>query len=84
MTTYTLLRRAQRAFEKSDLSQRDVARALDVNPSSVSRALRNGGLQYTAMQARILSYLTGVPVERQSVYEGAHVRHRWIMAPEVG
>jgi len=36
-----LLRRAQQAFERTEGSQRDVARALGLNRSSVSRALRS-------------------------------------------
>lgn len=39
-----LQQRARRAFESAKGSQNDVARALDLNRSSVSRALRNAGL----------------------------------------
>jgi transcriptional regulator with XRE-family HTH domain len=76
-----LLRRAQQAFEKTKGSQRDVARALGLNRSSVSRALRNEGLKHAAVQARIVSILEEVPVQRRSTYEGAKVRHQWVLEP---
>ena len=76
-----LLRRAQRAFERTKGSQRDVARALGLNRSSVSRALRNEGLKHAAVQARVVSLLEEVPVQRRSTYEGAEVEHRWIIDP---
>jgi len=74
-----LHKRARQAFEGAKGSQNDVARALDLNRSSVSRALRNAGLKYAAVQARIVSLLEGVPVQRRSTYEGAHVEHEWIV-----
>lgn len=76
-----LLARAQKAFERANGSQNDVARALDLNRSSVSRALRNSGLKHAAVQARIVSVLEEVPVERRSTYEGAEVQHRWVVDP---
>ncbi len=76
-----LLTRAQRAFERANASQRDVARALDLNRSSVSRALRNAGMKHAAVQARIVSLLEEVPVQRRSIYEGAEVRHQWVVDP---
>lgn len=77
MNEHALLRRAQGAFEQTEGSQRDVAQRLGLNRSSVSRALREAGLKHAAVQARIVSLLEGVPVERRSTYEGAEVRHRW-------
>lgn len=76
-----LLTRAQKAFERASVSQRDVARALDLNRSSVSRALRNSGLKHAAVQARIVSVLEETAVERRSRYEGKEVRHRWVVEP---
>ena len=76
-----LLARAQTAFEQASGSQRDVARALDIDHSSVSRALRNSSLKYVAVQAKIVSLLEEVPVQRRSTYEGAEVRHQWIVDP---
>jgi DNA-binding phage protein len=76
-----LLQRAQQAFERAKGSQRDVARALGLNRSSVSRALRNEGLKHAAVQARVVSLLEEVPVQRRSTYEGAEVEHRWIIDP---
>ncbi|WP_263788117.1 hypothetical protein [Salinibacter grassmerensis] len=52
-----------------------------MNRSSVSRALRNAGLKHAAMQARILSLLENVRVQRRSTYEGDEVRHEWIISP---
>ena len=77
MDSNGLHRRAQQAFERAGASQRDVARALDVNRPSVSRALRNEGLKHAAVQARILSLLEGTPVVRRSTYDGADVVHEW-------
>ena len=74
-----LLRRAQQAFERTKGSQRDVARALGLNRSSVSRALRNEGLKHTAVQAKVVSLLEGVPVQRRSTYRGKNVRHEWVV-----
>jgi DNA transposition AAA+ family ATPase len=71
--------KARAAVEGSGTSQRDVARALDLNRSSVSRALRNVGLKHAAVQARIVSLLEDVPVQRRSTYEGKNVRHEWIV-----
>ena len=79
MTTYTLYVKTKGAFESSKPSQREVARALGVNVSSVSRALRNEGMKHAAMQARILSLLKNVPVQRRSTYAGAYVEHKWVM-----
>lgn len=81
MCLQNLCRRAQDDFESSPLSQRDVARALGVNVSSVSRALRKSGRKHAAMLARIVSYLEGVPVQRRSTYEGSFVTHRWVVDP---
>ena len=78
-----LLRRAQKAFEQANGSQRDVARALDLNRSSVSRALRHSGLKHAAVQARIVSVLEEAAVERRSRYEGKEVRHRWVVDPDI-
>jgi DNA transposition AAA+ family ATPase len=76
-----LQRRARRAFESAKGSQNDVARALDVNRSSVSRALRNAGLKHAAVQARIVSLLEGKPVQRRSTYDGREVSHEWVIGP---
>jgi predicted XRE-type DNA-binding protein len=76
-----LLRRAQQAFENANGSQSDVARALGLNRSSVSRALRNAGLKHAAVQARVVSVLEKVPVQRQSTYKTKEVRHRWVIDP---
>jgi DNA-binding transcriptional regulator LsrR (DeoR family) len=76
-----LLTRAQQAFEHAKGSQRDVARALGLNRSSVSRALRNEGLKHAAVQARVVSLLEEVPVQRRSTYRDAEVEHRWIIDP---
>jgi DNA-binding transcriptional regulator LsrR (DeoR family) len=76
-----LLRRAQQAFENANSSQSDVARALGLNRSSVSRALRNAGLKHAAVQARIISVLEATEVQRRSTYRDANVKHAWIIGP---
>lgn len=72
-----LSRRARQAFQAAGFSQAGLARALDLNRSSISRALRHEGLKHAAVQARILSVLKGAEVVRQSVYRGADVEHEW-------
>jgi hypothetical protein len=57
-----LQQRTWQALEGAKDSQNGVARALDLNRSSVSRVLRNAGLKHAAVQARIVSLLEGVPV----------------------
>ena len=76
-----LLRRAQQAFENANSSQSDVARALGLNRSSVSRALRNAGLKHAAVQAKVVSVLEKVPVQRRPTYEGKEVEHLWAIDP---
>lgn len=81
MDQLELQRRARQAFEQAEHTQRDVANALDLNRSSVSRALRNPGRKHAAVQARIISLLEEVPVQRRSTYEGREVSHEWIVSP---
>jgi DNA-binding transcriptional regulator LsrR (DeoR family) len=81
MDEQALHRRARRAFDRAPENQREVAKALGLNRSSVSRALRNAGLKHAAVQARIVSLLEGAPVQRRSTYRGADVRHEWIVGP---
>jgi predicted XRE-type DNA-binding protein len=76
-----LLRMAHHPFENANGSQSDVARALGLNRSSVSRALRNASLKYAAVQARVVSVLERVPVQRRSIYECEEVRHQWVIDP---
>jgi len=81
MDEQDLQQRARRVFDRAPETQSAVARALDVNRSSVSRALRNAGLKHAAVQSRIVSLLEGTPVQRRSTYRGADVRHEWIVGP---
>jgi len=76
-----LFRRAQQAFQRTKGSQRDVARALDLNRSSVSRALRNEGLKHAAVQARVVSLLEETAVQRRSTYKCEEVCHQWVIDP---
>lgn len=77
MDEQELQQRTRRAFERAPETQSAVADALGLNRSSVSRALRNVGLKYTAVQARILSLLEGEQVQRVSTYRGRSVQHEW-------
>jgi DNA transposition AAA+ family ATPase len=77
MDEQTLQQRTRRAFERAPETQSAVADALGLNRSSVSRALRNVGLKYTAVQARILSLLEGEQVQRVSTYRGRSVHREW-------
>lgn len=81
MDVNQLQQRARQAFERHGGSQHDVAKALGLNRSSVSRALRNAGMKHAAVQARVISLLEEVPVQRRSTYEGKDVRHRWVVDP---
>ena len=72
-------KRARQTFEDAKGSQNNVARALDLNRSSVSRALRDGGLKHAAVQLRIISLLEGTAVQRRSTYQGTHFEHEWVV-----
>jgi len=81
MNERELQRRARRVFECASEKQSAVADALDLHRSSVSRALRTAGLKHAAVQARIVSLLESVPVQRRSTYRGARVEHEWVVDP---
>jgi hypothetical protein len=70
---------ARQQWESFSGSQSDLADALDIDRAAVSRAVRHAGLKHAAVQARIVSLLAGVPVQRRSTYEGKGVQHEWIV-----
>ncbi len=72
---------ARAAFERFDGSQKDLGDALGIDRAAISRAVRKTGLKHASVQARIVSYIRGKPVERRSRYEGRSVDHRWIIDP---
>jgi hypothetical protein len=72
---------ARQQWESFSGSQSDLAEALDIDRAAVSRAVRRVGLKHAAVQARIVSLLEGVPVQRRSTYEGEGVQHEWIVGP---
>lgn len=64
--TYEELRqRAKEVVEASAKSQSEVAEALGLHKSTVSRALSEAGGKHQSTQIRIIEYLTGHRVERQ-------------------
>jgi hypothetical protein len=81
LDTEGLRAEAEDAFERFGGSQTELADELGVHRTVVSRALRNEGHKYAAPQARIVSHVLGVPVERRSRYEGSEDDHRWIVDP---
>jgi hypothetical protein len=81
LDTEGLRSEAESAFEKFGGSQTDLADELGMHRTVVSRALRNEGRKYAAPQARIVSHVLGVPVERRSTYRGAEDDHRWFVDP---
>lgn len=72
---------AHQAFERFSGSQQDLAEILGINRSAISRAVRNEGMKHAAVQARIISYVKAVPVQRRTTYQAKHVRHEWIIGP---
>ena len=72
---------ARRAFDHFDGSQEDLAGYIGVDRSAVSRAIRNAGLKHAAVQARIVSHVDGVPVQRRSTYDAPDVEHEWLIEP---
>lgn len=72
---------ARRAWGRFDGSQKDLGDALGVDRAAISRAVRKTGLKHASVQARIVSYIRGEPVERRSTYRGRSVDHRWIIDP---
>lgn len=68
-------------FEAFRGSQTDLAEILKINRSAISRAVRNTGMKHAAVQSRIISYVKGVPVQRQTTYLGSKVHHQWIVEP---
>ncbi|WP_251930807.1 hypothetical protein [Salinibacter ruber] len=70
---------ARAAFERFDGSQNDLGDALGIDRAAISRAVRKTGLKHASVQARIVSYVRGEPVQRRSTYRGRSVEHRWIV-----
>jgi predicted DNA-binding protein (UPF0251 family) len=62
-------------------TQNDLADAIGVDQSAVSRALSTATLKHASVQARIISRSEGTPVQRRSTYEGNKVRHEWVIDP---
>lgn len=62
--------------------QKDLAEELNLNPGTVSRALNNVGLEHAAVQARIISWHKGKPVQKRSTYVGKRVFHKWVIDPD--
>jgi len=81
MNIHELHATAKRAFEGSGDSQKDVGDLIGVDRSAVSRAVRNVGLKHAAVQARIISALRNVTVQRRSTFNGATVSHEWVVDP---
>lgn len=79
MDAYELHVAAREAFDEFDSSQSDLAAYIGVDHSAVSHAVRNAGLKHASVQARILSHIKGVPVQRRSTYDAPDVEHAWII-----
>jgi len=82
MDAQELHRAAREAFNEFDGSQSDLAAYIGVGRSAVSRAVRNAGLKHAAVQARIVSHVEGVPVQRRSTYDAPDVSHEWVLLEE--
>ena len=78
-------REAWMTFKEEDPTgtQEALSERIGVNRSAVSRALRETGRGHAAVQARIVSHVRGVPVQKRSTYQSRRVRHRWIIGPEL-
>lgn len=82
---YEVAREAWMTFKEEDPTgtQEALSERIGVNRSAVSRALRNTGRGHAAVQARIVSHVRGMPVQKRSTYQSRRVRHRWIIGPEL-
>lgn len=76
-----LQKAARRAWDQFDRTQQDLADLLGVDRSVVSRAIRLSGRKHAAVQARIISYIREVPVQRRSTYMGTQASHEWVINP---
>ena len=54
---------ARQAIEHSGLTQREVARRLDVSEQAISNAVRETGTKVAALQRKVVSLLTDYTVE---------------------
>lgn len=81
LSVQKLQEEARQAFERFSGSQQDLASILDIDRSAVSRAVRKAGAKHAAVQARIISHVKAVPVQRRTTYQGKHVHHEWIVGP---
>ncbi len=63
LTEEDLRTEARQAIERSGLTQREVARRLDVSEQAISNAVRETGSKVAALQRRIVSLLTDYTVE---------------------
>lgn len=78
---HDLQKAARRAWDEFDRTQQDLADFLEVDRSVVSRAIRLSGRKHAAVQARLISYIREVPVQRRSTYMGTEVAHEWVINP---
>jgi len=81
LSTDDLQAEAQQAFDRFRGSQEALASILDIDRSAISRAIRHSGMKHAAVQSRIISYVEGIPVQRQSTYMGSRVHHQWVIDP---
>lgn len=81
LSAQELQEQAQQAFDQFSGSQQNLAGVLKIDRSAISRAVRKVGMKHAAVQARIISYVRAVPVQRRSTYVGSKVHHQWIIDP---
>lgn len=81
LSTEELYEEARRAWKQFRGSQEDLGAILDIDRSAISRAVRNEGMKHASVQARIVSYVKGVPVQRRSTYMGSRIHHCWVIDP---
>ena len=65
---------AEQALEASGHTQSDVADALDVHRSAVSRALKTSGGKFQELQRRIIEHLTPYQIERRVSFKAHRKR----------
>ena len=63
LTEEELRSEARQGIESSGLTQREVARRLDVSEQAISNAVRETGSKVAALQRRIVSLLTDYTIE---------------------
>jgi hypothetical protein len=81
LSIHQLQKEARQAWTDFDGTQEELGSLIGLNHGLISRATRKVSRKYAAAQARIISYVREVPVQRRSTYTGERVSHEWVVDP---